>query len=544
VGDASATPEKLFHYSDQTNQAAGELAAWVRGSLTQYIVAYQAGAVDYGNDIRGITAGGRSGDTIGIEVAYLLTRLWATDREVRNVGRAFAMAGGQAVRSDLGLPSWTTGPVRVTDAALEAQENANSMAAGAELARSLAGMKGDDPVARLTAKLAEHSDNAYFSAGFFNALTPEQLRMLIPIDQETIPALVSAYRSGALNQSVTDILVHKLVYRVPNDVDSPGFLKALAADHVASAHFADSINSSQIFGMLSPNRGTDGVPRALLEVLTSATEKARDPEQVKSWVNKLSSALLSTPKSGGEPTLAITYSASQLKAIVPYLMAFARASGAHLLLAPPKPGGNPEKYGDALTAWANDSGENMKSLSLLGKWIELDRQALADRSKSDVGMTVGALVSLVMGGAFLLPELSSIGAVSQVLIQTALGVAASDAQSLLTDTWTSSGIEKLDRELTNEVSRDLTNKKLHPDEAMNEFLKRRANVLFALQAISSGTLVGEDGKPLELRTFRGPDGLQRLAQKLDSPDWARKQRVKADKGRSLDELLKLLDGPM
>ncbi|MEU8872875.1 hypothetical protein AB0D24_17210 [Streptomyces javensis] len=541
MGKASATPEKLFHYSDQTTRTAGDLAAWVRGSLAQYIAAFQAGAIDYGNDIRGITGSHRGGDTIGIEVNSLLTRVWETDRGVKDTGRAFATAGGGSGRTDLGLPHWTMGPVHTTDAAVEAQANSNAMAAGAELARSLPGMPGNDPVARLTAKLAEHSSDPYFAAGFFNALTPEQLKMLLPINQDTIPALVSAYRSGALNQSVTDTLIHKLVSKLPESVDSQAFLSALADNHVASAHFANSINSSQIFGMLSPNRGTDGVPKALLEVLTSATHEARDPEEIKSWINKLSSALLNTPKSGGEPTLAITYPASQLKAIVPYLMGFARACGAHLLLPPPKRGGSAEKYGDALTKWANDSGENMKSLSLLGKWIELDRQALADQAKSDTSMKVGALVALVTGGAFLLPELASIGAVNGLLIQTTLGVAASDAQSLLTDTWTADGINKLDRELTGEISQDLANGKIQPDKAMNEFLRRRAKVLFTLQALASGTLVGDE---VNLRKYRGEDGLERLARQLNSPEWALKQRVKEDKGRSLDELLKLLVGPM
>lgn len=546
AGEASATPGKLFDYSDRTTQATGELAAWVRGTLREYITAYQAGAVDFGNDIRGISGSHRGGDTIGIEVDSLLTRVYATDRSVRHTGHAFAAAGGGSARGDLGIARPTTGPVKTTDAALLAQEHSDDMAAGARLAAGLPGIDGDDPMSRLTAELAEHGHDPYFAAGFFNALTPAQLKTLLPIDEKTIPPLVSAYRSGALDQSVTDTLIHKIVSRIPKSVHAVDFLSDLAADPVASAHFADALDSAQIFGMLAPSRAPEGLPVALIKVLTSATRHAEDPEQITSWVSKLSSALLTIPdpRSGGAPTLKLHYTEAQLKAITPHLMAFARACQVHLLVPPPKADADPEKYGDALTRWADASGQNMVPLRMLGTWIELDYQDLAQREQDVAGTRFGLITSLVADGLFMLPELAAVGEVSEMLIQAGLGVATNDLQPIVASMWTEDGVGELDKELAGEINHDIRAGRLPPDEAMNEVLKRRANVLFALRAVASGTLVADDGKTLQVGDLRGPGGMAELAKLLNKPGWARAQRVKADRGRSLEELLKLLDGPM
>ncbi|MGW1620871.1 hypothetical protein [Streptomyces sp. NPDC002172] len=117
MGAASATPEKLVEYSDAMTHATGELAAWVRGVLNRRIFDYQSGAIDFGNDIPGLSGSHRGRDTIGIEVDSLLTRMYATDQQVRAVGDAFARAGGY---STLDPPFQLLTVVHTTDAALDA----------------------------------------------------------------------------------------------------------------------------------------------------------------------------------------------------------------------------------------------------------------------------------------------------------------------------------------------------------------------------------------------------------------------------------------
>ena len=119
MGDASATPEKLLEDSRRTVPATSELADWIRRVLTRCVVDYQVAAIDYGNDIAGLTGGHRDSDTIGISALAVLADIDATDRRVKEIGDAFARAGGYSTLNAPGSQPVTA--VHTTDAALETQ---------------------------------------------------------------------------------------------------------------------------------------------------------------------------------------------------------------------------------------------------------------------------------------------------------------------------------------------------------------------------------------------------------------------------------------
>ncbi|MEU2353508.1 hypothetical protein ABZ599_11165 [Streptomyces misionensis] len=291
MATVSGVPENLFGYSDQCTRAAAEMQNWIRTVLGPAINDFENG-------------GGVCLPTSAAAATAIVESVKAVDRDVRLVGTAFEQAGAPTARP--GRKQQYLAREQDMESALRALERAaqhqGAVDGGAALAATLAAHPGPDDLARVSSALAAHAGDPYYTAGFFNHLSSEQIAELLNRDG-TVPALVSAYSSGILTQAASANVVRVLGWLQGEDAspqhshitaaEQTALLKALAANSAAAANFARSLSAPQIrslFFGLGPVLNPQLRP-SLLNTLTAGEWGTRDPEMARTILAHVSSAI-------------------------------------------------------------------------------------------------------------------------------------------------------------------------------------------------------------------------------------------------------------
>ncbi|WP_346176296.1 hypothetical protein [Streptomyces cuspidosporus] len=265
----SAIPEYLARYSDVCTQGAEQLQTWVRNVLTPSLMAYENGG------------GPCVAEAIDANVARQVAAAYDTDRDVRTVGQAFLRAGGVLVRRP-------NQPIRAHEKTVDATfEKLRTEAlhqarinAGAALAKRLMDAQ-PVKVSGIVRELAEHGNDPYFSAGFYNNLDERHIETAMALGG--IPALVSAYSSGVLDKKVCDSVNTRLARPVPTvrfavnledhyltAAQKTQFLDSVAANPVAARNFASSLSQGQLRDLFEGPMSKDPLWRGkLVGVLSS-----------------------------------------------------------------------------------------------------------------------------------------------------------------------------------------------------------------------------------------------------------------------------------
>ncbi|SEN79873.1 hypothetical protein [Actinacidiphila rubida] len=370
----SAIPENLIKYSATCTAAAQELQNWVRSVLTPALLAYQ-------------NTGQPCVDLDG-EVAVAISRAYYTDRDVHDVARAFQATQHGGALGPGGLVRAHESDVDTAYTQLLAQNQAK-MRAGAALAARLTPLQdlGDrdnpDAARPIVEELAKHANDPYFCAGFFNALTLQPLLTTV-LALGGIPALISAYSSGAVSPHTTAMVAARIgipaVVGGPESPTSPFYrmtseqkaqlLDALAANPSAAYHFAKALTPAEVREMFYGDRQYSG---KVMAVLQTAMNCERSPQAARELMHKVSLGLFGS----GAPKL----SNSDWKSLIGPVRAF---YGTGMLNSVPAP---TDFSRDGLEEWEHIAGaQNGEDLALFLK-------ALHDSQPDD------ALVkSMVQGG--------------------------------------------------------------------------------------------------------------------------------------------------
>lgn len=357
MANVSAIPENLFAYTDRCTHGATEFQNWIRTVLAPAIDDFENG----GGDCLPLSAAYASGQVASVE---------AVDKEARLVGQAFQQAGAPTARP--GMKQQYLAREQDMESALRALEQAAQHQGQVDAGTALAGTLGDHPspddLARVSHALDAHSGDPYYTAGFFNHLSSEQIADLLGRGR-TVQALVSAYASGVLTHSASANVVRVLGWLQGEDnspqhphitaAEQTALLKALAANSAAAANFAQSLSAHQIrslfFGLgpvLNPELRV-----SLLNTLTAGGWGTRDPELARLILAHVSSAVFADKA----PDLP----ADELD---PLLDAFAHlyTAGADQSITPPTasdPRAWAEKYGDQV---GKEIGPLLRAVSQMG----------------------------------------------------------------------------------------------------------------------------------------------------------------------------------
>ncbi len=287
----SAIPENLIKYSATCTGAAQEVQNWVRSVLTPALLAYQ----NTGHPCVELDA----------EVATAISRAYYTDRDVHQVALAFQHSQ-HAHLGPGGLVTTADSAVNSAYAAL-LQVNQQKMRQGAALAARLMALQdmGDrhhpDAARPLVDELKQHQNDPYFCAGFFNALTGQpQLTTVLALGG--IPALVSAYRSGAVSKRTTAMVAARMMIPAgvggPDGPTSPFYkmssaqkgqlLDAFAADPSASYQLAKALTPAEVREMFYGDR--QFAPK-VMKVLLVAMSGEHAPQSARDLMHKVSIGL-------------------------------------------------------------------------------------------------------------------------------------------------------------------------------------------------------------------------------------------------------------
>lgn len=238
MADAQAIPQNLFSYSDQTTRANTDLQTWITSTLGPAVRLYQETAIDLGNNITDLTAPGTG--SIDVDARNALSKIWDTDKQVRAVGQAFQDAGDTGA----GTIAYVPDSVITTQLANEQQ-----IQAGKQLAQYVQKHGVDKYVWQ---QLKANENNPYYTAAFFNGLTPDQLSLLYDSTSQgssemsvLATALANAYATGLLSTSVKDN-VKQWLKLLPQSEFYTDFMTALAKDPQAALHFIDTLSDAEM----------------------------------------------------------------------------------------------------------------------------------------------------------------------------------------------------------------------------------------------------------------------------------------------------------
>ncbi|AEW99383.1 hypothetical protein [Streptantibioticus cattleyicolor] len=339
----SAIPENLYQYSKDCTAAIEQLQTWVRTTLTSAVLAYQNG--------------GGLCNPLDSQVTAELARAHDTDKNVALVAQAFLRAGGVTVRAQ-GSP--ITVPDGAVDRAVEQLRNQARTDAGAKLAGQLEPNPGSDNLATIDRVLAQHVNDPYFTAGFFDNLTRFQIERMMS-DATGVQALVTAYAGGQLSKNVTDDVAQGLGWVVigpqfPVHVDhyhiSPqqqtALLDALAANPIAARAFADSLSKGQLRDLFHGPAALNPAFRAhLFGVLTSAVGQEPDQAHARDLMDRVSAAFFGP----GAPHMV----RHDWPSLAGPAARFYAAGAARIVPAPPGPGASPVD----IEKWLQSTGRQM-----------------------------------------------------------------------------------------------------------------------------------------------------------------------------------------
>ncbi|MFI1095923.1 hypothetical protein [Streptomyces sp. NPDC020917] len=298
----SAIPENLTKYSAACTWAAQDLQNWVSSVLRPALVAYQNA--------------GHPCVELDADVAAMLAKAYYTDRDVHTVALAFQQTQ-HAKLGDRGVISAEESNVMAAYGRVQQQGQA-SMQAGAKLAAQLMALKppsddnrrGSSPedAKPILQELAKHTGDPYFCAGFYNALDAPHLDTALAVGG--IPALVSAYSSGAVSARTTRLVAMRLA--APAGLGGPGasgfpwshisseqkgqLLNALAANPSASYFLAKSLTSQEIREIFYGDRQYSA---KVMTILAVGMKGEHAPQAARDLMHKVSLGLFGE----GAPTL-------------------------------------------------------------------------------------------------------------------------------------------------------------------------------------------------------------------------------------------------
>jgi hypothetical protein len=323
MGKASAVPDHLTTYSDQTARAGSDLQTWVRKVLVPAIEAYRAGARDAGGNIPGLTDSGTTVGyhTIAEDVLVNLNSIRETDGFVRRVGDAFARAdrGGKVTTSTTAAERARQVLVSTTDEVLDRrlveiskELDPRQVERSKEQGRQLADYVNKHGVDQhVYDELAKHKDDGYFTGSFLNGLDDERLTTILNDSASAsdwrvvIDALSSAFAVKSVDAKTTDVLVRYLLRGNPKLAED--LFKALKDNPAAANGFAHSLSDEQLKLLSTPayytshrtGRELSWPQRQMvanfIEVLAVAVRSEQNPE----WAQALGAKVMGHVTGGG-----------------------------------------------------------------------------------------------------------------------------------------------------------------------------------------------------------------------------------------------------
>jgi hypothetical protein len=516
MGEAQAIPDHLYAYSQNATNVNDELRSWVRQVLTPAIERYQAGAIDYGNHIPGITINdpgpGGVSNTIDGEVSSSLSQIRDQDQLVYDIGQAFQRADPNptpmpthgAVPGAGDLPDEnlvTTDDLTLDENLAEVEHDAQKLQ---QIQQSLddgkwwadyANKHGiDDHVWQV---LKAHLNDPYFLAAFFNGLDWERFVTLInegftappyegaPDNSQTLlQALMTALDGGMLDPTVIDE-IFKIIGPGPSDGWKIRFrqmlIKALQNDPDAARNFVENLSDSQLRFLLSgeyplyPLGLTQSQVQAeFIKVLTAAMDGEGSPAGAWALYQRVADAIQNAnPCPTGFPVVQGCDPQPSYRAIGDFLRSFEVKT-----LAPPPPNATPIQ----LAIWAHGMGNKLNSdLKPFLTWIKKSDNDFANAQQQTESMTVGLVTGLIstVSTAWLGPA-ESIGAGALETVLTSIA-------TTYVEPWIHDQLHWPD----------------HPDadadrENLTFALKSGTEMMALIQLIGSGQVTGPDGKVVDL----------------------------------------------
>ena len=323
MGKASAVPDHLTSYSDQTARANSDLQTWVRKVLVPAIEAYRAGARDFGNDIPGLTDSGATVgySTIAEDVLVNLNAIRETDELVRRIGDAFARAdrGGKVTTSTTAAERARQLLVSTTDevldqrlAELSKELDPRQVERSKEQGRQLADyVKKHGVDQHVYDELAKHKDDGYFTGSFLNSLDETNLTKILndsahaPNWRVVIDAISSAFAVKSVDANTTDVLVRNILRGNPKLAED--LFPALKKNPAAANGFAHSLTDEQLRLLCTPASYTSHrtardvswpqrqMVANFIEVLAFAVRAEQDPV----WAETLGAKVIGHVTGGG-----------------------------------------------------------------------------------------------------------------------------------------------------------------------------------------------------------------------------------------------------
>jgi hypothetical protein len=403
-GTASADPALLTAYSDACTHAAQDLQNWFRGVLAPALSVYlnAAAARNEGANID-MSAVRRLANVVQDRLPRHIATIYYTDRDVRRVGRLFEEAGSSG---GLHLPGILPLPGRPLDQVVHTTNDTLDrldMRNGAALASQLdeAQRLGGSVLTTFMNELGQYADDPLFCAGFYNALSREQLEKL-PWNATTAQALATAFASGKLSGDAQSSIAYVLMDRDNSGEVPTAVFAALAANPHGAANFTRYLlaheGTFKLF--LRGNGWSDWYPgfhgrrqqtaflQGMLRVLASG-ETVMSPNEVRKLV-----ATTAKDLPGGMDLKVAQGIENDLRKFL--------VTSANRLLGPPPARVPGTSYLVSLNGWAEDYGTVMRSLLPYVDWLhgiyEDNQAALAEEHAWIENIALGAVGGVLTGG--------------------------------------------------------------------------------------------------------------------------------------------------
>ncbi|HEY7595298.1 MAG TPA: hypothetical protein VH969_19260, partial [Actinophytocola sp.] len=332
--------------------------------------------------------GGGICTSIDADVAVEVSKVYYTDRDVRLVGLAFQRAGSSGIGPMLPYHASDKAVAAEFDALAKAAEHQAEMAAGKALADKMTNRGDPDNLKWISRQLALHGSDGYFAAGFFNALSADQIARLMGHDDQ---ALANALATGAVDQRTAHNIVMALEWTQGSDFSPQHWhitertqlavLQALANNRTAARNFADLLSAKDLHRLIDLSRDSDDgkVFSQVFNVLSQAAlTHGTDPDAMRAFMNRVSAAMKGVD---------LSFVPGSAAALLQFVSVGIAGS-----VADPGPGRTPAE----LLAWAKRQGVVMDEI--LAPFLTRIAQSNAGRDALDNavnGILVGSLPSIL-----------------------------------------------------------------------------------------------------------------------------------------------------
>jgi len=408
VATESAITENLVNYATKAWAAGDEVQAFAGNQLRSMIQNFLAGARGKGNELD-VDLGYLRSVLTSIDERLAGTALEARDRDawVKQIAELFRAAGTEG-NMPRGHAFGTERPIiyTVDSDALRGYQLAQNFEGNATLRT----MRPDGSLYDGQAMLKE-LDTPEAIAGFVNALTPNQVRLLLDMPGGT-DVVVKALRTGKLTTAAAKNLTDWMFNPEINRDTRFTTLRTIAADPAAAAGLVRLLEKDpDLFSRFLTGEGwnADRIPSAVpreewgkftqqfLRMLTTAAPKLSDTELTRV-------AQLLSEKLPNSPTWEV------VKKLEPDLTAFLVAA-APLLLGPPD--GSTRKD---LKDWVDRFGTNL-NLLMLNDWLN----NIAANEKDGQQKRNVLLENMLIGIVGAIPLLKVPSAIANVLLSGGWG---------------------------------------------------------------------------------------------------------------------------